>query len=182
MAQIEFTEKMLSFRPDAGLLYLIQQVTKKPTDEILGFFYDFGKEVFIIGVQNMAGRSIRKDIQAMYPGTAIPFKILVKGQKSHRAWNQATGQYINKDSYSGTLEVTFPDNPTYMDTEKLMDVIMEKALLGGSHLPDFEAPKSRTPKLYKDLIEQILKGPSDGTTLHDSGHSRETGSPEETVE
>lgn len=159
----------MSFHPDAGLMYLIQQVTKLPSDEILGFFYDFGKEVFVVGIKNMAGRSIRKDIQALYPGTAIPFKILVKGYKGY-------GQ-----GPSGSIEVTFPDNSTYMDTEKLMEMIMEKTLLGGSSLPDFEAPKSRTPKLYKDLIEQVLKGKTD-ETLCDSGHSRETGSSDETLD
>lgn len=150
-------------------MYLIQQITKQPTDEILGFFYDFGKEVFIIGMENMGGRSIRKDIQAMYPGTDIPFKMLVKGYKGY-------GQ-----GPTGTIEVTFPDNPTYMDTEKLMEMIMEKVLLGGTSLPPFEPPKSRTPKMYKDLIQQVLKG-KQNETLRDSGHTRETGSSVETME
>ncbi len=127
-------------------MYLIQQITKQPTDEILGFFYDFGKEVFIIGMENMDGRSIRKDIQAMYPGTDIPFKMLVKG---HKGYGQGP---------TGTIEVTFPDNPTYIDTEKLMEMIMEKMLLGGTSLPPFGPPMSRTPKMYKDLIEKVLKG------------------------
>jgi hypothetical protein len=137
-------------------MYLIQQVTKQPTDEILGFFYDFGKEVFIVGMKNMEGRSIRKDIQAMYPGTVIPFKMLVKG---HKGYGQGP---------SGNIEVTFPDNPTYMDTDKLMDMIMEKQLLGGTSLPDFDPPASRTPKMYKDLIKQVLKGPKKDETVCDS--------------
>jgi hypothetical protein len=164
---MEFKEKMLQFLPDAGLMYLIQQTTKQSTDEILGFFYDFGKEVFIIGVQNMSGRSIRKDIQAMYPGTAIPFKLLVKAHK----WHAGIG---------GSLEVTFPDNPTYMNTEKLMEMIMEKTLLGGASLPDFDAPKSRTPKLYKDLIQQVLRKDNE-QTLCDSGHTRATGPSDEAL-
>lgn len=165
MAKI--SEKMISFRPDAGLMYLIQQVTKQTTDEILGFFYDFGKQIAIEGIAKMEGRSIRKDIQAMYPNTAIPFKILVKG---HRGYGQGA---------SASVEVTFPDNPTYMDTEKLMEMIMEKQLLGGSSLPDFEPPKSRTPKMYKTLIEEVLKN---GQTIQHSGHSRETGSSTEIVD
>jgi hypothetical protein len=147
---MEFQEKQLRFRPDSGLMYLIQQVTKQPTDEILGFFYDFGKQVFLEGMEKKTGRSIRKDIQAMYPNTAIPFKMLVTGYKS---------TYGGIVGIAGEVEVTFPDNPTYMDTSKLIDIIMEKTLLGGSSLPDFEAPASRTPRMYKDLIAQVLKGP-----------------------
>lgn len=130
-------------------MYLIQQVTKQPTDQILGFFYDFGKQVAIMGIENMEGRSIRKDIQAMYPGTAIPFKMLVKGHRGYGGVNGGGGPNAN-------IEVGFPDNPTYMDTEKLMEMIMEQTLLGGSALPDFEAPASRTPKMYRDLIKEIL--------------------------
>lgn len=160
-------------------MYLIQQVTKQSTDEILGFFYDFGKQIFIIGCENMTGRSIRKDIQALYPGTAIPFKILVKGYKTNHMWDPNTKTYRNAESYSGTLEVTFPDNPTYMNTDKMIEVIIEKQLLGGSSLPDFDVPKSRTPKMYKDLIDGVLK--KNGQTVCDSGHSRPDGSSEETL-
>lgn len=151
-------EKMISFSPDNGLMYLIQNVTKQSSDEILGFFYDFGKQVLIIGIDNMEGKSIRKQIEGLYPGTVIPFKVLVKGRKQDYAWDDASRKYINlkEPAYNGHIEVTFPDNPTYLNTEKLMELIMEKELLGGSSLPDFEAPKSRTPKLYRELIKQIL--------------------------
>lgn len=134
MADIQ--EKMLSFNLDAGLMYLIQQVTKQSTDEILGFFYDFSKEVAIEGMAKMKGRSIRKDIQIMYPNTCIPFRILVNGS-------------IKPYGAKASIEITFPSNPTYINTEKLTEMIIERELLGGSALPDFEAPKSRTPKMYK---------------------------------
>jgi hypothetical protein len=153
-------------------MYLIQQVTKQSTDEILGFFYDFGKEIFIIGIKNMKTnqREIRKNIEALYPGTAIPFLINVEGGK--RGYGEL--------GFGATIKATFPDNATYMDTEKLMEVIIEKTLLGGSSLPDFEPPRSHTPKMYKDLIREVLK--KNGQNIQHSGHSRETGSPTETLE
>lgn len=162
-------------------MYLIQQVTKQPTAEIIGFFYDFGKQVFITGCENMTGRSIRKDIQLLYPGTAIPVKMLVKADKTYNIWNEQTKRYVSGDGYSGTCEVTFPDNPIYMNTDSIIDMIVEQQLLGGATLPDFEAPKSRTPKMYKDLIEQVLKGKIN-ETICDSGHSRETGSSDEALD
>lgn len=156
---------MLSFHPDQGLMYLIQQVTKQSTDEILGFFYDFGKEVFILGVKAMKPnqREIRKNIEAIYPGTSIPFHLNVEGGK--RWGYNATSQ---DTPYRGTIHVKFPENTTYIDTSKLMEMIMEKQLLGGSSLPDFEPPPSHTPKMYKALIQQVLKGPSKDETVRDS--------------
>lgn len=139
-------------------MYLIQQVTKQSTGEILGFFYDFGRQIFIQGCITMSGRSIRKDIKAFYPGTAIPFRILVTGRRVSHEWNPITNTYITKDSYSGTLEVMFPNNATYMNTEKLMETIFEGQVFGGCTLPEFEAPKCKTPKMYKSFIEKILKG------------------------
>lgn len=135
-------------------MYLIQQTTKQSTNEILGFFYDFGKEIFIIGIDAMKDnqRSIRKQVEAIYPNTNIPFQILVNGSKYH-------------GSISGYIEVNFPSNPSYINTEGLLSAITEQILLGSdAYLPDFEKPKSRTPKMYKDLIEQVLKdkGKQDG--------------------
>ena len=165
------TDKMVSFRPDAGLMYLIQQVTKQPTDEILGFFYDFGKEVLIQGIDNMKSnqRSIRKDIRDFYPGTAIPFKMLVEAS----TWNKNLSNCI--------IYVMFPDNPIYLKTEEMIELIMEKQLLGASALPDFEEPRSRTPKMYKKLIEQVLRK-HNGKTILDSGHPRTPGPSEEALD
>lgn len=153
-------------------MYLIQQTTNQPTDEILGFFYDFGKEVFIIGVQNMKTnqRSIRKQIEAIYPGTHVPFKILVEGGKS---WGS--------NGFHGDLYVTFPDNTSYMDTEKIIEAIMERTLLGGSSLPPIEPPKSKTPKMYKDLIKKVLEGKSNADILN-SGYTWGTDSTDESLD
>lgn len=143
----KITDKSIRFNPDAGLMYLIQSVTKQNTADILGFFYDFGKAVLLQGVEAMDGRSIRKDIRDYYPGTAIPFKLLVKANK----WGSGpvTG---------GDISVDFPDNSMYIRTEELMDLIMERELLGTTGLPDLEPPKVKTPKMYRDLIEQVLRG------------------------
>ena len=149
---MKFEEKMLRFRPDAGLMYLVQQVTGQETDEILGFFYDFSKQVFIEGMLNMKynQREIRKKIEAMYPGTAIPFLITVDGRKDK---DHSGG---NMHVYSGDACATFPQNPSYMNVDKLMDVIVERQLLGASSLPPFEPPLSKTPKMYRKLIKEIL--------------------------
>ena len=109
--------------------------------------YDFGKAVLLKGVEEMEGKSIRKDIRDYYPGTAIPFKLLVKAHK----WS-------SEPVRSGSIEVDFPDNSMYIKTDDLMDMIMERELLGTSGLPDFEQPKSKTPMMYRELIQQVLLG------------------------
>lgn len=152
-----FETQSMRFMPDNGLMYLIQQTTQIPTDEILGFFYDFGKEVFVQGIaaKDNDYSSIRKDIQALYPGTNIPFKLLVKGGV-RSGWDYQLRQPTGKNAAYGTIEVTFPTNSSYIDTSKMIDVIMEKQILGGSSLPDFDPPRSKTPKMYEDLIKTVL--------------------------
>lgn len=163
------TKVTANFSTDAFLMYLIQHTTKNPTDEILGFFHDFGIKVLEIGVENMTGSSIRKDIRDFYPGTVIPFKMLVTGHKSHGTWNPSTKSYdYNEKSFNGRIEVCFPSETTYVDNTQLMDMIMEKALLGGTTMPDFEKPEARTPKMYKKLIEEVLYKRNNGKTVCDT--------------
>jgi hypothetical protein len=142
------TESNIQFFPDTGLLYLIQQNTKQPTEDILGFFYDFGKEVLIKGIEGMkvGQRNIRKDIRDFYPNTAIPFKMLVESYRGH------SGQIFRSH-----ISVSFPSNITPMNTKEIINLIAERHLLGGSSLPAFEKPRVESPKMYKKLIKEVLK-------------------------
>ena len=141
-------EPKISFSTDKGLMYLIQQTTKQSTDTILMFFYDFGKEAFRIGVEAMSENqgSIRKEIHNLYPGTSIPFKVLIKADRYNH----------NKAFYHASLEISFPHKPNYVNQDKLLDAIVENHILGVQTMPDFEEPAMRTPKMYKDLIERVL--------------------------
>lgn len=135
-------------------MFLIQETSKLPTEEILGFFYDLGVRVAEIGIDKMEGRGIRKDIRDDFPGTAIPFKLLVKGRKT-RQWTPSG--YTNADEFWGSIEVTFPDKSRGVDQKALMEKIVERSLLDGESLPNFPKPKSKTPKMYKDLIAEVFK-------------------------
>lgn len=135
-------------------MFLIQETTKLPTEEILGFFFDLGVRVGEIGIENMEGRGIRKDIRDDFPGTSIPFKLLVKGRKQMR-WTPSG--YTKDNEFSGNIEVTFPDKTRGVDQKALMEKIVERSLLDGESLPNFPKPKSKTPKMYKDLIAEVFK-------------------------
>lgn len=144
----------LGFSADEALMYLIQQNTKLPTEEILGFFYDLGTKVAEIGVANMEGtRSIRKDIRDAFPGSNVPFKLLVKAYKRSRYVN---GSWALTDEVSGQIVVEFPDKSRSVDHKALIDKILERTLLDGESLPNFPQPKNKTPKMYKDLIGEVI--------------------------
>lgn len=137
-------------------MYLIQQTTKLPTEEILGFFYDLGMKVAEIGIEKMEGRGIRKDIRDVFPGSCVPFKLLVKG-RLQRQWMPGGG-YGTTDEFWGSIEITFPDKSRSVDQKALLEKIVERSLLDGESLPNFPQPANRTPKMYQDLIESAIKG------------------------
>ena len=93
-------------------------------------------------------RAIRKVIQDYFPGTDVPFLLLVKAYRS---------PYSANEDVSGSIEVTFPKASMMVDQKRLMDSIAERALLDGSTMPEFERPQVKTPKLYKNLIEEVYE-------------------------
>lgn len=137
-------------------MYLIQQTTKQPTEDILGFFYDLATRVAQIGYEKIDGKGIRKDIRDTFPGSDIPFKLLVKGHV-RKEWDRTAMTYSNNEVMYGEMEVTFPDKTRSVDQGALMEKIMEKTLLDGESLPNFPKPQSKTPKMYKDLIQEVMK-------------------------
>lgn len=151
---------------DPYLMHLVQEITKRPTAEIIAFFYELTSQVAEIGADNRRGRSIRKHIVDYFPGTSVPFKLLVKGWKSSTAdWDQATKQYVNRrEVFSCEATVSFPESRMYMKEEELKRIqtaLMEKALLGGEDVvvEEFKKPEIRTPKMYKPLMDAFAGRP-----------------------
>lgn len=156
-----------SFITDNFLMYLIQDVTKLPTSDILGFFADLAKAVAEEGVHFMYEQgtsTMRKEIFDFFPGTSIPFSLLVEGSKYRAVWwyNPTTSKYeeridldpiVRKGTYCATAG--FPDHTSNVDQTKLADIIMEKAILGACDMPPFEKPDPRCPKMYRDLMKEI---------------------------
>jgi len=158
----EKISKSINFGADEALMFLIQQTTKLPTEDILGFFYDLGMRVVDIGVDNMSGRGIRKDIRDTFPNTHIPYKLLVKGNKRDNWINSGTAtRNMVRDGtsrFNGSMLVTFPDTCRSVDQKALIEKIVEKTLLDGESLPDFPQPINKTPKMYKKLMKEIIQG------------------------
>jgi len=145
------------FSTDKFLMFLIQDVTKLPTSDILGFFADLGKVVAEEGVHFMhenGTNSMRKEIFDFFPGTSIPYSIKVEGKKRdyYRGHpepepNARIGRYY--------IKVGFPSQTSYVDQKELLNIIIEKDLLGACEMPNFEKPDPKCPKMYKDLMLEV---------------------------
>jgi hypothetical protein len=155
----------LTYRFDSFLMYLVQDITKRPTIEIINFFHELSTQVAEIGQKNRTGRGIHKKIDDYFPGTSIPFYLELKGHPNHhRTWDPVTRTYkdAERETFNCHVQVSFPDRPTYMDSkifEEIGDFLMEKALLGVEVPADspanapFVRPETSSPKMYKDLMD-----------------------------
>jgi|GEM_PF-4755594 len=157
-------ETKMRFSLNRFLMYTIQDVTKKPSVEILAFFHDLSRSIANIGLEKNKGKGIRKDLEDFFPGTSIPFKMLIKGWKSwyRGTWNPHTRQHEGeqKDIFEVSVEIGFPDNTLGIPEAQLKNIseaLAERELLGGDGivLPPFEKPETKTPKMYVKMMEEI---------------------------
>jgi len=142
-------------------MYLIQDVTKRPSIEIINFFHELSTQVAEIGQKNRTGHGIHKKIDDYFPGTSIPFFLELKGRPNRR-YNRQSGKYDEAEVFACDVQVSFPDRPTYIKEdvfEEIGDFLMEKALLGVEVPADspanqpFTRPETSSPKMYKDLMD-----------------------------
>lgn len=154
-------EIKMGLRTDRSLMYLIQETTKLPSADILGFYSDLATRITQMGIENMAKtktKGIRKVIDDYFPGTPIPFKMVIDGRVYKQHKYDQNGRYIGTEdlpSFNANCEISFPKGTDYVGQDKLSEIIAEKMLLGGSDLPPFERPATKTPKLYKELMAEI---------------------------
>lgn len=159
------------YRFDQFLMYLIQDVTKKSSAEILNFFYELATQVSQIGFKAKKKHSgIDKRIDDYFPGTSIPFHMRIKGHKGHNnnVWDPITRSYIQGPtnySHSAYIEIRFPERNSFIDEAKLNEAavaIMEQHLLGGdgADIPPFERPPQSAGKMYKALMDSFTGRPT----------------------
>lgn len=150
----------MNYRLDAFLMYCIQQTSKLSTAELLAFFYDLGTQISQEGMEKRTGSGIRKELDDYFPGTSIPFHMLVKGHESRSAWNEKTNKYDSAKTFNCTVEIGFPEKSTYMDEKALAEIQnfnIEKIMFGAEVAPiaPFDRPATRTPKMYLKLMEEV---------------------------
>lgn len=161
-----------TYKLDQFLMYLIQDVTKKPSAEILNFFYELATQVSQLGFKAKKGYGgIDKQIDDYFPGTSIPFHIRIKGHQGHNntEWDPVSRTYKQIDNgytHSAYVEVGFPERNTYIKEDLLSEAavaIMEKHLLGGDglDLAPFERPEQSAGRMYKKLMDSFAGRPEE---------------------
>lgn len=157
----------MSYNFDAFLMYLVQDVTKKPSAEILNFFYELANAVASMGFKAKKDNGgIDKRIDDCFPGSSIPFHMRIKGRR--RTWDYVNGKYQTFDNpiYAAIVEVGFPTQNIHMDSKKLEDAataIMEHHLLGGdvvAEVAPFDKPEPRSGRMYKKLMDEFAGRPT----------------------
>lgn len=154
----KITKIKYHYRFDAFLMYLIQDVTKRPSAEILNFFNELSTQVAEIGVDKMheGQRAIDKKIDDYFPGTSIPIHMRVTGYRNRRQEEQPV---------SCEVTVSFPTRTAPIpekDLQLAATMLMEHHLLGGE-MPDvlpFTRPDIKSQRMFKDLMNTFMGRPS----------------------
>lgn len=137
--------KVRDYSVDSNLGYLIQQITKDPTHEVLAYFYGVSQFVMAELLRKSKASWINKDVILFYKDTPITYRINLSG----------AGPGREKPNIS--IKVTFPRNDESHKVDEIMTAVMESGLtLTGEHTMDaFPTPQLKTPKcLTKVRIAQ----------------------------
>lgn len=143
--------KLQTFNADSNLLYLIQQVTKQSSADILNYFYSTAMAIIETSLVKSTAQYPRRKLKMCYPNTAIPFQLEVWYNKYYKVDGQDT---------QVTCNVVFPK--IQMHFNNLADIanqIAEAHLLGGKEpkIDPFEAPALRAPGGMRNLIREQKK-------------------------
>lgn len=125
------------FKVNKSLAYLIQQVTKDSTQEILGYFFGIANFVADDAFKKSKASYTNKDIVLFYKDTPITFKI-----KIHCGNIQ-----VNNKSGWWAVNVGFPTEVDNQDITELMTKVMEVGLglIEEEAIAPFEKPTLKTP-------------------------------------
>jgi hypothetical protein len=157
----EIIPVQLEFSFDSHLLYLIQDVTKKDSIDILAFFNDLSRSIAELGVEKRTGMGIKKKLVNFFPNTSIPFFMVVEGRPStNRRWVKGALIEDDREVFRCHVEVGFPEDKTSFPTEmisKITEALLERDLLGheGGFLQPFDKPEPKESKMYKKMMEDI---------------------------
>lgn len=139
--------KVRDYSVDRNLGYLIQQITKDSTQEILAYFY--GISTFVIN--DLAAKSkaswLNKDIILFYKETPISYRIQISGS--------GPGYRMDDEDYepSVSISVKFPNKSEEHEVGDLMNAVMESGLqlTDEQNMPPFEKPELKTPKCLRQV-------------------------------
>lgn len=151
-----------SFKFDNGLGYLIQQVTKESSEDILGYFAGMAQFV----VDDLSAKSkaswISKDIILFYKETPITFRMTIQGTGPGRYYEGERGPSVS-------VCIGYPKSLEGQDIKGLLEAITEVGLglRDPGTTPAFEKPELKTPASLRKMKlaqnEQRTKKPEQPT-------------------
>lgn len=143
--------KLEQFAVDNNLMYLIQGVTKLPTQDILGYFYSMANTLTEEGLKHCKARQFKRRLDYFYPDTPIPFRLEV--------WSNygSLPLYRTGDVTSPLkvhVEVSFPKKAIYSDVSDMVTQFTEVGLglVEGEDLPKFDKPATRIPRGMRNKV------------------------------
>jgi hypothetical protein len=135
--------KMREFTLDRSLGYLIQNITKDSTQEILGYFHGIAQ--FVIDDLSKSSKAswFDKNIVLFYKETAISFRIRLRGRGT---------AYSDREPYID-VDVTYPKETEEFKVTDLMNAVVEAGLglADDQNLPLFERPELKTPRCLRKV-------------------------------
>jgi hypothetical protein len=136
------------FRVDQNLMYLIQNVTKQSTADILCYFNNLALNIAEDYVSRHPTKRINKTLAWHYKDSFIPYKLEV-----YTWYNEEINKNTLRKLY---ITVNFPIKRDCIDAAKMMDSIVEYGLNldGSEQLPNFEKPFTRVPAGFKKLLHE----------------------------
>lgn len=132
------------FAIDKNLAFVIQQVTKESTTDILGYLYGLASYMAEDAVKNSKAMRLNKKAVLMYKDSIVPFKLDISGRYGWR----------RDEEVPVFVTVSFPKETEYHNCETILNQLTEVGLgLSESvdDLPKFEKPRFFSPKSLKDI-------------------------------
>jgi|GEM_PF-5264446 len=142
--------KMGSFQVDNNLMFLIQSITKKPTQDILGYFYSTATTLTEEGLKHCVAQQFKRRLDYFYPGTDIPYRLEVwSGWQTLRGYNADRSKPLDV-----SVSISFPKKPLMSDVADMITNFTEVGLglTEGEDLPLFQKPATRVPRGMKKKL------------------------------
>ena len=160
--------KVRSFTIDKALGFLIQGVTKDPTQEILTYFYGIAQFVIDDLSKTSKATYLDKNIILFYKETPITYRIRIQGSGP-----KARSYYDNADFQPHvSIDVTFPKDSSNFEVGELMNAAVESGLglTDENNMPAFERPQLKTPKSLRQVRLAQEEKYELGTTESEDGN------------
>lgn len=136
-------------RLDENLMYVLQQLTGDSATTIIEHFYFLAQQIAEDAYRTSKGWRIYKTANLFYKDTPIMYSLLVYswGASCHLPDARKNGEVLR---CIGRMQ--FKGKYKKYEKTAIYQVATEAALLHGNTWPDFDKPKTKTPRFLKGKV------------------------------